>query len=249
MKKASKTALIVFALILVLIAAGGTWLYLNLDRVVARIIEDQGSAATQTAVRVGGVAIALPDASARISNLNIANPEGFDGNAIELGDFAIRIVPASLTSDTIVLEEVLVSGARINLVQQGATSNLRTLLAKLSSGAGNQAEADTGGGRKLIIDRFVLEGASASVSVPELDEFREVSIPTIELSGIGRASNGATGAQVARQLLEPVIERTLRSAATQSVKDRAKEKVDEVKDSLLEGLRDRIGGEDDKEGE
>lgn len=248
MGKKTKRAVVALAILLALAAAGATWLYLNLDRVVAGIIEDQGSAATETAVRVGGVSIALPDASARISNLDIANPEGFEGNAIELGGFSIRIDPSTLAADTIVLEEVMVSGARINLVQQGASNNLRALLANLATG-GDEAESDSGAGRKLIIERFVLEGASASVSVPELDELREVSIATIELAGIGRASNGETGAQVARQVLEPIIERTLRSAAAQSVRDRANEKVDEVRDSLLEGQRNRLGGDDEKEGE
>jgi hypothetical protein len=61
-------------------------------------------------------------------------------------------------------------------------------------------------------------------------------LPTIVVTDIGRSSKGATGAQVARQLLRPVIEKTLTSTAIQSLKDKASQKLGEVADSLLNGL-------------
>lgn len=242
---ASRARKVTIGILIVLALTGGGLLYLatQLDSIVARLIEEQGSAATQTDVRVSGVTIKLRDARAGVNGLSVANPDGFGGGrAIDLGEFSITIDPGTVTSDTVVLREVIVRGARINLLQQGSGSNLQALLDNLGGGGGDSADDSGGAGKKLIIDRFELEGATASVTVPALDEVREVTLPTIVLNDVGRASNGATGAAIARQLLAPVIRRTLQSAAAQSLRDRAKEQLDEAAGGLLEGVRQTLGG-------
>lgn len=235
-----KKSLIAAVVIVIIIATAGVWFFTRLDQIVAGVIESEGSAATQTAVRVGDVSIDLRGALASLADLTIANPEGFGGTAFDLGNFSVQIDPASVTTDTIVLEEVIVSGARLDIIQRGARNNMRELLANLQAG-GDEPAADSGQGKKLIIDRFVLAGASASVSAPDIDEAREIDLPTIQLDGIGRESGGVTGAQAARQVLEPVIERALRSTAVESFRQEAQDKVDEVKDRLLDSLGDALG--------
>ena len=241
----------IFALVLVamIVIAGVFYIGTQLDSIVARLIESQGSAATQTPVRVDGVVIKLSEASATISNLTVGNPEGFSGNAIEMENFSLSIDPTSLTTDTIVIKDVTVGGAHLSIQQQGTSNNLRQLMSNLErlQQAGDQSAEDSG--KQLIIDRFTLEGASASLSAPDLTEDREVTLPTIVVRDIGRASNGATGAQVAQQLLGPVIEKSLSSAAMQSLKEKASDKLEEAKDSILKGLSDALGGEEEPENE
>lgn len=245
MSSAARKTLIAVAAVVVVIAAGLVYVYTQLDTIVAGLIEEQGSAATQTAVRVSGVSIDLGEARAEIAGLTVANPAGYGGNAMSLGRFVVRIDPATVTEDVIVLKEVTVSGATVNLIQRATGSNLRELMKALESAGGEQQPAaDESPGRKLIIERFVLEDASASVSLPDLDEQRSVDIPRIQLTDIGRASGGATGTEVARQVLEPVIERVLQSAATESLKDRARDKLDQFK----EGLMNRLGGDEEESG-
>src|SRR6056297_2716992 len=241
-----KKVLIALGVIVVIVAAGLVYVYTQLDTIVAGVIEQQGSAATGTPVEVSGVSIDLGEARAEIAGLTVGNPDGYGGDAMSLGRFVIRIDPATVTEDTIVLKEVTVSGATVNLIQRATGSNLRDLMKNLESAGGGEQQpaADEGPGRKLIIERFVLEDASASVSLPDLDERRSVDIPRIQLTDIGRASGGATGTEVARQVLEPVIERVLQSAATESLKDRAKEKLDQFK----EGLMNSLGGDDEESG-
>jgi hypothetical protein len=131
----------------------------------------------------------------------------------------------------------MVSEARINVLQQGARNNLRELLANLQQlQSGDSAPAEESGGKRIIIDRFTLEGASASVSIPDLNEMRDVTLPTIVVRDIGRASNGATGAQVAQQILRPVLEKAIASAATQAVKDQATRKIGDALGGLLKGI-------------
>ena len=112
--------------ILVLMAGGGVYYVIsNLDMIVEGLIEKHGSAATQTEVRVAGVSINLGEANASISKLTVGNPEGFSGNAIEMEDFAIELNAESLTGDVLVIEDLLVRGARINVMQQANVNNIR----------------------------------------------------------------------------------------------------------------------------
>lgn len=246
MKKGPKTALIAVLALLAILGAALLYVSTQLDSIVAGLIEEHGSAATGTAVRVGGVSIRLKDASAELGQLSVANPEGFDGPpAIELGQFAIRIDPASITSDTVVIDDVTVSGARLRVLQQGAGNNLRKLLDNLTRDSGTRDASTSSGGKKIIIERFTLEDARAFVSLPDLGEEREVAVPTIVLNDIGRATNGATVAAATRQILEPILRRTLQTAAAQSVMDKAREKIDESKDKLVEGVLDRLGDKED----
>lgn len=222
--------------VIALIGAAVLYVGTQLDSIVEGLIEDQGSAATQTPVRVDGVTIRLAEASGAISNLTVGNPDGFSGNAIEMENFLLTLDPDTLRSDTIVIENVTVRGARLNILQQANGNNIQELLRNLDNLQSGSEPDETAGARKLIINRFTLEGASASVSAPDFEEIREVTLPTVTVRNIGRASNGATGAEVAQQVLRPVLDQALQSAAVQALKDKASEKMDEVTDKVLEGI-------------
>jgi len=247
MSKGAKTTLFVVFAIIAVVGGGLVYVATQLDSIVAGIIEEQGSAATQTPVRVGGVSIDLRGATGAISELTVANPDGFSGNAIEMEDFSLALDASSLTEDTIVIRDVTVRGARLDILQQGSRNNLRELMRNLEQLQGDDPAADDEAGKRVIIERFTLDGARASVSLPDLDERREVTLPAIVVRDIGRASGGATGAQVAAQILRPVVDRALSSAATQTLKDRAGEKLEEVTDGLLRGLGNALGGESEEQ--
>ena len=250
MKQTSKVILGV-VVVLVLLVAGGTWfLYSNLDRLVAGIIEREGSEATQTDVEVGSVSIDLQSGSAGIARLAVANPDGFsDQPAIALQDFAIELDPLAVTADPLVIERVHVSGAQLLVEQDGMRNNLETILASVQRLAGGDEPRDTG--RKLIIERFELTDARATLIVPQLDEERQVRMPEVVLTDIGRATNGATAAALAKQLLTPIIGMALESAAEAGVTDALEERLDEtqrdVADNLLQRLRENGENEPDPE--
>lgn len=241
MKQTSKV-LLGIGIVLVLVIAGGVlFLYTNLDRLVAGVIEREGTEATQTNVSVGEVSIDLQAGSAGISRLAVANPQGFsDQPAIALEDFAIDLDPMAVTADPLVIESVTVDGARLLVEQQGAENNLETIMASLQRQA-SEKPAPEAEGRKLIIDRFELTDASAMLRVPGLDQERQVDIPEVVLTDIGRATNGATAAGVARQVLEPLIEMALESAAARGVGDALKEKLDEAESDAAKDLLEQLG--------
>lgn len=240
MSKRPNKLLVVLGVIVIIVGVGVGYFITQLDRIIANVIEERGSAATGTSVNVAGVSIKISDATGSISRLTIGNPDGFSGNAFELQDFNISMDPASLASDTVILENVEVRGARLNVLQQGVSNNLVMLQRNLSAASTDEASPDKTG-KRVIINRFTLSDATAFVSVPQLEEVQELAIPTIVLTDIGRASNGATGAEATRQILAPIMERALREAASQSLQGEVEEKLDEAKEKLLDGLRDAIG--------
>jgi hypothetical protein len=233
-------------LVVVLVVAGGLWyVSANLDRIVAHLIEEKGSEATQTAVRVGTVDLDIGKGSGRIASMSVANPEGFSKEAaISFGELQIHMDPMAVTSDPIVIGEVAVSGAQILLEQTTDGNNLRTLQTALAQQPADDIAAE---GPEIIIERFALAESRVHVRVPQLNESRELALPEIIVSDIGRASNGATASEIAKQILEPIIRRALESSAAAGMEEALRDRINPTRDRVTQGLRDRLGntGDDD----
>ena len=239
-------------IVVLVIAIAGAMYYFasNVDGIVENLIEEHGSAATGTAVRVDGVSIDLGAATGSISGLTVANPDGFDGQpAIELGNLRLALDAGSLLGDPIIIESIEADEATLAIVQSGTRNNLQALLDNLRADAGPEPDPGEAGPR-VVIERFALTGATASVAVHELDEQRAVDVPDIVLTDIGARSGGATGKELARQILEPLLREVLESAAAESVEDRVRDELSERADGVLDGLGDGLGnrlgiGDDD----
>ena len=98
--------------------------------------------------------------------------------------------------------------------------------------------ADPGAGVKVIIDRFDFLNAAATVSVPALKQSREVNIPDVKLTGIGRRSSGVTAAEAAKQILRPIINQSSTAAVGVSVDDIKEEAVKRAKKEVTKKLGD-----------
>ena len=241
MKRTGKVFLGVVLVVVLLVVGAIYYVGANLDSIVARLIEEKGTEATQSEVRVGSVDIDIREGAGRIASLRVANPAQFsDEPAIYFREFRIRMDPMGVRADPIVIGEISVDGAEILLEQTTAGNNLRTLQEAL----GSQSDETDADGPELIIERFTLGESRLQVRVPQMNESREVVIPGMVVSDIGRASNGATASEVARQILEPVIRRALESGAAAGIENRVREKVGDTKDRVLDDLRDRLEPDD-----
>ncbi len=228
----------IIGLVLIVAIVGAVFYFSsNVDAIVANLIEEQGSAATGTAVRVDGVSINLSGATGSVKGLTVANPEGFSGeSAIEFGDLQLRLNAGSILEEPIIIENIEGGDAMLRIEQTGTRNNLQALLDNLRKDEPEPENQD--GGKRVVIERFALTDASASLSVADLDEQRSVDIPDVVLTDIGRRSGGATGAELARQILEPIIRRSLESSAVDAVEERVRDELGERAGDLL----DRLGG-------
>ncbi len=236
--------------IIVAIVIGAVLLLSNLDAVVKGIIETAGSEATGTTVTVDTVDISLQEGSAAIGGLRISNPAGYGaGQALEIGLAAISLNLEQTASELVVIESILIDGARLSYEQQGSTSNLQAILNNLDSASSGHTSSSAGqdesaSGARIIIDDFRFLNAQASFVIPGLGQQKIVKIPDIEISGIGRKSAGVAAAEAARQILEPVIREAMQAAIDGSVDDLMEDLGNDIREKAMQRLDESLGEKD-----
>jgi hypothetical protein len=229
--------------------------YANLDKIVAKVIEDVGTEVTQTAVRVGGIELDLLNGKAGLSQLSVANPAGFsDPQIFSLEAISVAIDVESVGSNPIVIDEIVVRQPRVayEMNTQG-TSNLDVLKKNVE---GYSAARDTGDGTgaatepqesageageetRFIIRRLHFDGGELNASSAlHPDKPVKASLPGFTMSNIGESSGGATSEQIAQEVLDRLV-RQARDAATKAGVDRLGK---ELQDRASEKFGDKVGG-------
>jgi hypothetical protein len=202
----------------------GAFIVLNftIDGIVKSNIEETGTELFQTEVNVGNVNISLFDGSGEIYNLTVANPENFsDEPAIEMEEIQIKVDLMSLLSDTILVENVNITGASLFFEQQGFGINLRELNQNMDLSADEDEPA-------MIIDHLLVDGATVRVSSTiDRERTAEATIERFELNGIGRQGS-TTMKQSMQQIMEPLIERAIQEAVSRGLLEQLENKVQDL---------------------
>jgi uncharacterized protein involved in outer membrane biogenesis len=217
----------------------------NLDKVVERLVETEGTAALGTDVGLEGVEITLTEASGALSGMTVGNPSGFEArNAFELNRIELSIDPSSIGSDEIVLNEVTVDGAHLTYEQQEGGSNLQTILDHLESVTEDSSETDD---PLLVIESFLLRAAQVTVIHPELDDPLSLTLPDIALRDVGREGAGATAASAAKQIIGPLLDATIDAAkqrAKEELEARVEQELEDRKADAVDSLTRKLLGND-----
>lgn len=223
--------------LLVIIAVGGGIFYLfhNLDAIVKMAIEKYGSQAIQTPVRVDRVRIKLQEGSASISGLTVANPPGFSmPYAFALGDISVGIDIDSLTGDVIVIREIGIAEPQVFFeINAEKQANLDVLSKNLGTGKEAPPPEDKPGAEpRLIIGKASLSGAELQALVAPLDnkEYR-LQLTTITMNNLG-APKGAPPAEIARQMLDQLLDRVKAEIKKRGIGAELREKLDAQKEAI-----------------
>ncbi|HEX5057413.1 MAG TPA: hypothetical protein VFX02_13070 [Gammaproteobacteria bacterium] len=223
--------------LLLFIAIGGGIFYLfhNLDNIVKIAIEKYGSEAIKTQVRVDRVRIKLQEGSASISGLTIANPPGFSmPYAFSLGDISVGIDINSLTGNVIVIREIGIAAPQVFFeVNADKKTNLNVLSKNLGTSAENPPpEEKSGAEPRLIISKAALSDAELQALVVPLDNKEyQLKLPTITMNNLG-APKGAPPAEIARQMLDQLLDRVKAEVKKQGIGAELKEKLNAQKEAL-----------------
>lgn len=225
--------------ILVALVAVVVYTVMNAGDIVKQIIEYVGSNALGAPVTVRSVDLSLE--GGEISGFQIGNPKGFQT------PYAIRVETAKVGIDTaasnetvIVIKQVLVDGAKVNAEIKGKNSNLQALMDNL--GSGETVEDESASTTKLIIDRFDFTNAQTTLLSDVIGE-KEVKVPDIHLTDIGRKDSGATSSEVLTQLMQPLLKSIIREAIAGQLgidADGAKKSITGKIGGALKGL---VGGD------
>lgn len=208
-----------FGLVLVVLLAvviGGGYVFLShLDGIAKHAIEENGSAATKTAVTLESVNLGVFQGRGAIHNLKVANPEGFSPlGAFSFGNVSVKIDPQSVIGrGPILIHEIVVEQPSISYEGQGILSNLGTIqknvrdYANAMGGGGSK-----GGGRKLVIENLYLRGGRISISHSQLGaEALSADLPEIHLTNIGKGG-GTSPAAVTTQVLNAILASAMKIA-------------------------------------
>lgn len=243
MKKIFSIAAIV---VIVLIVVAVIVLLSNLNSLVAKVIEKNGSDVTQTKVSVSGVDISIREGRGSIKGLLVASPDGFKArNAFSLDDIVVDIDIKSVRETPIVIDEIRIQAPIVNaeITKNGASNinELRKRVQAYTAGATEESGESSGGSTRIRITKFVFEKGRIEVDASALGlEKRTIVLPEIRLSDVGGAS-GAPPDQIAKVILTTVAKKVTAEIASSELDRLVKEKLGESITDKAKGILDKIG--------
>lgn len=146
-----------------------------------------------------------------VAGVKLSNPEGFgEAAAFSLSGFNVEVEAASLFTDTVVVKEVAVDDAFVSYYSHRGNNNFNVIMANVEKATGPEKESakeekpgQDKPSKKVIIDRLRISGTK--VKLMKSDMMPPLMLPTVELTGIGRKSQGATLEEVWTQVSEGVM--------------------------------------------
>ncbi len=233
--------ILIAAAVLVVVAIGAVlFLVSNLDSLVKTAIERVGTRVAGVPVKVGSVKISLREGTGTITGLTVGNPAGFaTPTAFALGEISLALDSSSVTQNPIVIRSILVAAPEVTyeIGQNGSNvSAIQRNVQAFTAGGGTSSNAapasgsSGGAAKKLVIDRLELRNGKVTLATPLPDGKASAPLGDITLTGIGRSGGGATGAQVASQLLQAVSTASIKAVSNLGI------------GSLVQGATKGIGG-------
>ena len=206
-------ALITVAVLALAIAGSLFWLYSSLDSLAQAAIEKYGPEITQVSVHVSRVKLAPADGRGAIQGLRLGNPKGFKTeSSFKAGEISLKIDPASLTKDVIVINELVIQSPEVAYESGDAGNNLETIRKNIESyvarlGAGKQRDAQPR--KKLIVENlYIRDGKLNVITALTAEKPLSSPIPNLHLRNIGRKSNGVTAGEVTKQVWDALVRST-----------------------------------------
>ncbi|PCJ36865.1 MAG: hypothetical protein COA75_06340 [Cellvibrionales bacterium] len=194
-----------------------------LDSGIKKAVETFGPEYTKTRVELNDVSLSLLSGKGSLGGLAVGNPKGFsDANAFYLGEIAIVVDTQTLRSNPVVIHSIRIVAPEITVEQLKKTTNLQQLLNNIeqSAGSANNTGEDSGESKseaiKLIIKDLQISGGKVHYINPLLgSKVLDLALPDIQLRGIGEKSSGATGAEVAEQVIAAISKSASKAIAEQ----------------------------------
>ena len=198
----------------------------KIDAYVKTAIEKYGSESLGTKVSVGEVNISLRQTTATITNLEIANPPGFDDPiAFKAGLIEITLNSKESKLDSVVIDRILLNSPMVFYIKTKQTDNLSSLQDQAARSSNNSQSSDKTGGSKdkgreqprILIKKFDIERANLSYRDTRIVSTTvNLKLDDIHIVDIDTGKNGA-GTQEAVSKIVNAIVPAIKQAAIKSV--------------------------------
>ena len=196
--------------LVVVIAVAAYVLFAGLDDLVKTAVEKGGSAATKVDVTLDKAQVKLSDGSATLTGLKVGNPPGFkSGSAFELGSVSVKIDTSTVTSDPVVIKEVVVQSPKVTYEMGPNGSNIDVIKKNVEQMAGGGGSSQSSGeGKKVVIENLYVRGGSVGISATALGgKTMTAALPEIHLKDIGKDKGGADASTVAAEVMAALTSR------------------------------------------
>ena len=234
---------LIFVVVLTVFFAGG-W-------VVKTVINHHSERLTGLDISVAGAEVNFLSGQFSLSNLAIANPEGFESpNAALIKNVQITLQPETLTKDVVVVDLFAVDGLRVQFEGDMGSNNVQEIQKILAQKVEKNDHDDHGHEehehadeelkeqKKVAIRQLSITDTSVAFNLGGMKEGVNVPVSDIQMTNIGTADKGATAQEVLDKILLPLFENLHRAVIEslsnpQNLIDKMKGKVGGVLDGLF----------------
>lgn len=244
----------------------------NLGPIIKHAVNTYGPKITKTELHVDDVGVSIFSVEAKLKKFFLGNPEGFKTqSAMKVGSVFVNVDEGSLKSDTIVIDRIEVKSPEITYEEKGGTDNFNTILKNVTKTASSEKSSkkeskEEGAGKKFIIRNFIVKDGKVNLAMAVYglgDKEISVPLPDIHLKDIGKKKNGASSAEVFKEVFAALYGKITSPAVTdvfnqqlktlgasldtlgKTTQKKLEDVADKAKDSAkgLEGSTDKIGEE------
>lgn len=216
-KKIAKFVLVGFGMLVLLFAGLVAYLYMNMNELVKDFAQEEASDVLGVPVTIGGVDINAEELRISVSDIVVANPEGFKNkNSIIIDNVIVEA--ESFVDDVLTLALVKVEGVNVNFEVSDKGVNLRKLKAGSERNIQKSVQQKNNGVNssdvRVVVNRLSLTGAKLTPSVTILSnhDIGVVNVPDIYLENIGRKEGGVLAQEVMARIMGLVLKDFNKSA-------------------------------------
>ena len=201
-----KKALIGGGALIAVIAVGLFVLMSNLGDLIKAAVETAGKEVTKVDVSLASADVSIQSGEGSMNGLVVGNPSGFKSDyAFKLDGIGVKLDLASLSTDTIVVKEVVINGPTVTyeLGQNGANIDvIRKNVESVSKGGGASKDTSSSGGKKVIVENLYVKNGQINVSAVFLGGKSMTSpLPDLHLKDLGKDDGGASPAEIAEEVI------------------------------------------------
>ncbi len=225
----------------------------SVESIIKRVVHQYGSQIIGTDVSIGGIDLELSKGIGVVKDIKIANPKGYQApNLFYLKELGVEIDISSLTSDTIIIDNITINNPEITYEMKTLTqNNISDILNNIEKNTATDETAqskdnssksakDDGSSKKVIIKQLTVSDGkvAAIVGAASLKAPINISLPTIKMNNIGQDKNGATPVETISKVITKIMQtvsQTVVSANLSELKDASVKQVKAVADNLKAG--------------
>ena len=220
-----KLVIRVVIVVVVLLVIGLIVLSVSIGSIVKKGVETVGPNAAQADVRLKSAQVSLLGGSAELDGFFLGNPKGYKtDSAVTVDVISVALKPASLLSDKIVIDHVVVKSPVITFEGGLRDNNLTKIEKNLDDYLGGSTPAGATQpppgaapakqGRKLQVNDLELTGAKLQVNTMlSGGQTLTLALPDLHLTNLGSGPDGITALEVAKDALSAELKQALEAVA------------------------------------